>query len=446
LAAGYTIFRADDDSPSFPRRIELAPPGKPPAALAIEYAIWWDWDIGHLYELEHVWVFVDDQGRVARAEASWHGGFHDMTWNAAVPLEGDRLVGLSEPGKHAFAPHADWYAERWRDQRPRKLPGRRAGTGGVWVTPLFREQLGPLRTPFANSLVHTYLERRAFDPAWGFARRFPVTAELLVPWPALQAWIPGRVAWWVARLAEEIPPEALRFLRIGHRGASGHAPDNTLAAFRKAADLDADMVELDVQVSSDGALVVIHDLVVEHCTDGHGAVGDLTLAQLKALTVRDPRNAITGERIPTFEEAIACCQELGLGMYVELKAGAAVPQVTAAIRAHELWRSAIVGSFRPDWVAGVRLLEPDIVTSVLFGAPNVDPVKLAQAVGASYVHPCWEALTPQPHTLLTREWVQRVRHAGLGIVIWHEERPAEIAALRKMGVDAICSDLPELLT
>ncbi|HUV88741.1 MAG TPA: hypothetical protein VMY80_03740, partial [Anaerolineae bacterium] len=75
LAAGYTIFRQDGPSPSFQRgrQVELAPPGQPPASFAIEYAIWWDWDIGHLYELEHVWVFVDAQGRVVRGEASWHG-------------------------------------------------------------------------------------------------------------------------------------------------------------------------------------------------------------------------------------------------------------------------------------------------------------------------------------------------------------------------------------
>lgn len=70
LAAGYTVFRTDADSPSFPRRIELSPTGQPPAATAIEYAIWWDWDIGHLYELEHAWVYLDSDGQVVRAEAS----------------------------------------------------------------------------------------------------------------------------------------------------------------------------------------------------------------------------------------------------------------------------------------------------------------------------------------------------------------------------------------
>src|SRR5690349_3791685 len=68
LAAGYTIFRADGPSLSMRRQVALAASEHPQATLAIEYAIWWDWDIGHLYELEHVWVYLDAQGRVVGCE------------------------------------------------------------------------------------------------------------------------------------------------------------------------------------------------------------------------------------------------------------------------------------------------------------------------------------------------------------------------------------------
>ena len=96
-------------------------------------------------------------------------------------------------------------------------------------------------------------------------------------------------------------------------------------------------------------------------------------------------------------------------------------------------------------VADLKTIEPRLMTSILFGAVNLDPVGLAQAIHADYVHPCWERRAPQPHTLLTPEWVARVHGAGLGIVCWHEERPDEIAALRALGVDAICSDTPDRL-
>ncbi|MCS6827433.1 MAG: hypothetical protein NZ553_12535 [Caldilinea sp.] len=443
LAVGYTLFREDGDSPSFPRRVELQRPGSPPAALAIEYAIWWDWDIQHLYELEHVWVFVDADGRVCRGEASWHGGWHAMEANGALPLDGDHLIVFSEPGKHAFAPDPAWFHERRGARTLREQTTRRAGFGGVWVTPLFEREIRPLRTPYANTLVRTYLQRYAFEPAWQFTKAFFIQPEQLIPWNALQRWIPKQVAGWIQRLAQETPPETLRFLRIAHRGASAYAAENTLAAFRKAAALDADMVEMDVQTTLDGAAVVFHDHVVDHVTDGRGAVNDLTLAALKMFTVAGPDGS--REPIPTLEEAIACCLEHDLGLYIEIKAGGAVPAVVEAIQRFDLKHRAIVGSFRPDWVAAVKQFDPAIPTSVLFSVPNVDPVKLAQAVGADYVHPCWEAAASQPHCLLTEKWMERVRQHELGIILWHEERPEEIAALRRLGVDGICSNAPELL-
>ncbi|MEA3334262.1 MAG: glycerophosphodiester phosphodiesterase family protein [Chloroflexota bacterium] len=438
LAAGYTIFRDDADSPSFPRRVELYPPDRAGAVLAIEYAIWWDWDIGHLYELEHIWVFVDGDGQVVRGEASWHGGYHSMALDGRLTLEDDHLVVYSEPGKHAFAPEPGWFLQRRPAREVAEQTRRLAGVGGVWVTPLFEAELTRLRTPYANTLVRTFLQRQVFEPARQSGQAFPITSQVLVPWPALADWIPRRVACRIDRLAATVPPEDLHFLRIAHRGASAHAPENTLAAFRRAAELGANAVELDVRVSADGVPVVIHDPVVSRL-GASGAVSELSLDQLKTL------DAGNGETIPTLEEAIGCCMEERLIPYIELEAGAAIQPVVEAIQRYELHHWAIVGSFRADWVAAVKFFDSTIATSILFDAPSVDPVKLAQAVGADYVHPCWESLVPEPHRLLTPEWIARVRQAGLGILLWHEERPTEIAQLRRLGVDGICSDAPELL-
>ncbi len=109
LAAGYTIFRVDAASPSFARQIPLATAGRPGAAVVIEYAIWWDWDIGHLYELEHVWVYVDAAEQVVHCEASSHGGYHPMLVDGHFAHAGDQVILLSEPGKHAFGPNPAWY-------------------------------------------------------------------------------------------------------------------------------------------------------------------------------------------------------------------------------------------------------------------------------------------------------------------------------------------------
>lgn len=435
LAVGYTIYRESAPSISFPRQVDLTPP----AVMAIEYAIWWDWDIGHLYELEHAWVFIDAEGSVVAGEASWHGGYHDMSIRGQLPLEGEHLVLNSEPGKHAFAPEQAWF---FQDRSPQIIAAttqRFAGMNGMWVTPLFEEEMAHYRTPEANRLVLSHLRRLAFDPAWVFDRRFPITEDLLLPWPALRRWIPSRVAWWLERLAREIPPEEMHYWRIAHRGASAHAPENTLAAFRKAAALGADMVELDVQMSADGVAVVIHDATLDRFAGHTGEVRRKTLAELRTI------DAGEGERIPTLEEAIQVCREELLWMYIELKSGEAVEAVALAFQEHDLFQWALVGSFRPDWVAEIKQRDPRIQTSILSHSPHIDLVALARSVNANFVHPCWEKAAPRPHTLLTREWLQQMREASLGVILWHEERPEEIAALRKIGVDGICSDAPELL-
>jgi len=433
---GYTVFRNNAPSPSFPRRIELEKEGQPKAAIAIEYAIWWDWDIGHLYELEHVWVYLNADGHVVRAEASWHGDYHDMVVNSVLPLSGDRLTIFAEPGKHAFAPIPDWLQARAATTR--KACTRCAGTGGVWITPLFKGIID-VKTPQADRLVHSYLEKYAFEPSQKFSQVYPIHPDLLVPWLMLFEWIPCRVAWRVSELERTIPPHERRFLRIAHRGASDYAPENTLAAIVKAAELGADMVELDVHNSADGISVIIHDADLSRTTNGCGSVSQHNLSDLKKL------DAGNGEVIPTLEEAIACCLEYDLDLYLEIKSGSAINSVVELIQQYCLHDRTIVCSFRPDWIAHVKALDPDIVASVLFSSVNINAVGLAQAVGAQYVHPAWEGQASEPHKLLTREWMCYVRSAGLGIICWHEERPSEIAALRQLGVDGICSNAPDLL-
>ncbi len=207
LAVGYTIFRADADSPSFPRHIELAGDGHGPAALAIEYAIWWDWDIGHLYELEHSWTYVGADGSVVFAEASWHGGYSStVIEDGSIPLApGSRTHPLifSQPGKHAFTPKPEMLVEM--ADKSAESCGPRAGAGGLWVTPLFEGILDLRKNAQVDALVAAYLRRKAFVPASIWDKEFPVTRELLIPWPTLFAWVPQRMDWWIARLKDAAP-------------------------------------------------------------------------------------------------------------------------------------------------------------------------------------------------------------------------------------------------
>jgi len=202
LSAGYTIFRADGYSPSFPRCIGLTPVGRQPAALAIEYAIWWDWDITHLYELEHVWTFVGADGDVVHGEASWHGDFQGLRqWRveeSTLLHDGTHPVAYAQPGKHAFTANVRTFhimASHVRDSCT-----ERAGAAGMLVTDIFRDVLTPFKTRDNDALVQAYLKSRAFEPAFEWNRVFDVSSDHLVPWPALMAWIPQRIDYVLSRL------------------------------------------------------------------------------------------------------------------------------------------------------------------------------------------------------------------------------------------------------
>jgi glycerophosphoryl diester phosphodiesterase len=426
LRVGYTVFRAPGASPSFPRYVRP----EPPAALAIEYALWWDWDIGHLYELEHAWVYVGEDGVVVKAESSQHGG----DYGGDLRLDDGRPVLYSEPGKHALACAPEALVAR-RDHTEHSC-GQGAGRGGVWVTPLYRGRIE--RTPDGNQLVRTYLRRHAFRPRWDWSLRVDVSELPMVPWPEMDAEIPGIVRARLEELDASIPWSERHVLHVGHRGASAHAPENTLAAIRKAAELGAHMVELDVRMSADGVAVLSHDAAVDMPGRGPVPVNALTAAEARTSTPTPETS------VPTLDEALDLCRELHLGPYLEIKEGETVRHTVAALTERGMGKFSVVGSFQPAWVARATDLAPDIPTSILFGAFDVDPVALARGCGASYVHPCWER-HPAPSTLLTPEWLARVRGEELGVVCWHEERPEEIRALFRLGVSAVCTDRLDLM-
>jgi putative hydrolase of the HAD superfamily len=188
---GYTVLREPSDSlvdprrtlgASHPLRIDLSGLEAP-----IEYGIWWDWDIQHLYDLEAAWVYLGTQG-VLCVEASWHGRFHEMQVNGRLPMRGLRPMLYSQPGKHAFAPDPSWFEPREKFIEPcRDTPG----SMGVLVTELFRGRI--VKTAEDDARAAAYLQARAFTPSFVFDQQIVVGREHLCPWPELEAWIPGRV-------------------------------------------------------------------------------------------------------------------------------------------------------------------------------------------------------------------------------------------------------------
>lgn len=230
-------------------------------------------------------------------------------------------------------------------------------------------------------------------------------------------------------------PEGLCFpLAIGHRGASGHAVENTLAAFALASDLGAQMWELDTQLTKDGVCVVSHDDHLQRVFGVDKRISDLTAAELTALE---------GVAVPSFVEVAALARQRGSGLYVELKAAGTGPLVWRELAEHSQ-RFAAIGSFNIDHVREMRKAGCDYPLSVLVPVGG-DPHDAADQAGADIVHLCWERAGARPQDLVTEELIARARRDGRQIVLWHEERADIVADIIGLPVLGICSDLPEML-
>jgi glycerophosphoryl diester phosphodiesterase len=221
-------------------------------------------------------------------------------------------------------------------------------------------------------------------------------------------------------------------VKVGHRGAAGHEPENTLRSFRRAMELGADMVELDVHLCGSGELVVIHDEAVDRTTDGTGEVAEMTLDELRGL------DAGKGEKIPTLQEVIDLATGR-IGINIELKgpgtAGPALKHIEAAV--DEGWKISgfHVSSFHLEELSAIRNLSEDIRTGVLFALDDGGIMGFAERNGAYSLNPNHRTVTP--------DLVAIAHERGLKIFAWTVNEPEDIARMRGLGVDGIISDYPD---
>jgi glycerophosphoryl diester phosphodiesterase len=236
-----------------------------------------------------------------------------------------------------------------------------------------------------------------------------------------------------------------RPLNFAHRGASHDAPDNTLPAFLLAAELGADGIELDVQLSRDGELVVIHDFVLETTTDGHGPVRDRTLAELKELDAGgwfDP--VFSGQRIPTLQEVIEAVGHRLL-LNIELKTSSLQDDGLAAavvrtIEDNHLLDQTIVSSFNPLAVWRVKVKNPWIFTGLLY-APEL-PLHARRPWLRHLLQP--DALHPH-HSLVDEQHVSWIKRGGYRVHTWTVDEPGDMWQLKQRGVDLIITKRPDIL-
>ena len=220
---------------------------------------------------------------------------------------------------------------------------------------------------------------------------------------------------------------------FGHRGASGLLPENTLAAFQKAIDLGCNGFELDVQISFDNQLIVIHDETVNRTTNGIGFVNKLTLPEIKSLLISDKY------QIPTLEEVFEIITT-DIFVNIEIKNNLAAEKLIILIEKFIAERSFkycnfIISSF--DWkcLERVRLLNENIQIGVLTDDNIEAAISLAKTINAKSINPYFK--------LLNDEIVAKIQDKSIEIHAWTVNEIADIELMKSLNIDAIITDFPD---
>ena len=227
---------------------------------------------------------------------------------------------------------------------------------------------------------------------------------------------------------------------FAHRGASGHAPENTLEAFRLAVQMGADGIELDVHLSKDGELVVIHDETVDRTTNGTGLVCSKTLAELKELDASKGMEGYAGARIPTLGEVYDLIRDTGLLINVEIKTDviqyADIERKCLELEQEKGMQGRIIySSFNHYTIANILAQDPQAQTGLLYMSGLYQPWEYAKYTGAKYIHP----YTPN---LFLPGLVEGCLKNGIGINLWTINDEKTMMECLKYGV-GIITDYPD---
>jgi glycerophosphoryl diester phosphodiesterase len=217
-------------------------------------------------------------------------------------------------------------------------------------------------------------------------------------------------------------------LRIGHRGAAGHAPENTIAAIRRGISLAVDYVELDVQRTRDGRLVLMHDKLVDRTTDGTGLVSEMTWDELQLL------DAGNGEGVPGVEEALAEANGRA-GAILETKTPGIGPAIHRVVQASAFSGPVIYASFLHGDILEIRKIDPLARTMALMECIPISGVGLARNANAT--------LAGLSLDCATADFIAALHDASLEVFLYTVNDPRLIHCAIELGADGIISDYPE---
>jgi glycerophosphoryl diester phosphodiesterase len=246
-------------------------------------------------------------------------------------------------------------------------------------------------------------------------------------------------------------------LVIAHRGGAGLAPENTILAFQNAYHMGVDVLEMDVHLTRDGHLVVIHDSTVDRTTNGHGRVRDMTLAEIKSLDAGYRFSTDGGKTfpfrgkgvtIPTLEEVLSAFPDARLNIEIKPDDERAADKLVELIKAHHAENRVLVLSFHSKPLSRFRALLPDAAT-----AASKNEITLFWVMDKLYM---WRIFRPKPDALqipvrwgryhiYSPRFVRDAHRMGMEVHVWTVDDPQEMKRLLDDGVDGIITNRPDLL-
>lgn len=225
---------------------------------------------------------------------------------------------------------------------------------------------------------------------------------------------------------------------ICHRGYSGRYPENTLLAFRKAIETGADGIELDVHLTKDGQVVVIHDERVDRTTNGTGFVKDMTLRELRSLDASMGKSA--PQRVPTLEEYFRLVSPTGLFTNIELKTGifdygGLEEKVWAIVRDFHQEQRVIFSSFHGQSLLRMKSVAPEAPCGLLCSDKLQNPGDIVAGLGLQAYHPWF--------LRVTKALATDTRTRGLALNPYTPNDPASLTWLLSLGVSGVITNFPE---
>lgn len=230
---------------------------------------------------------------------------------------------------------------------------------------------------------------------------------------------------------------------VAHRGFSEIAPENTMAAFKKAQAAGADGIELDVQLTKDGEVVVIHDETVDRTTNGSGLIKEMTWAQVRKLDAgRWFSEAYAGETIPTLRQVLEWVAGTSLWVNIELKNNRFAyrgleEKVVKEIERTGLERRVVLSSFNPLSLRHLAAYRPAMERALLYENKMPAPWIYAKLIGVSSIHPHFSVITPAI--------VERCRAKGIAVRPYTVDDEGMMEELIEAGVEAIITNVPDRL-